>query len=110
MKNWTQKMLNPLKIEKKEFNVVGFADFEGIFNEIYGAEFNICETLGVGNDCYVDYTIKKGDVSQDELDWALNQLKKLGEYEQATLYDALVTDAANKDLIPEGEYLIRISW
>lgn len=99
-----------MKFEKKEFNVVDFSEFEGVFSEIYGVQFDICETLGVGNDCYVDYTIEKGEISKDELNWALGELKKLDKYDQATLYDALVTDAANKDLVPEGKYLIRISW
>lgn len=103
-------MPTPWKIEKKEFNLVHYAEFENTFNEIYGVEFNICETLGVNNDCYVDFTVMKGAILPDELEWALNKIKNLGEYEQTILYDALVMDAANKDLVPEGEYLIRISW
>jgi hypothetical protein len=82
-------------------------DFDDFVKEIYGQEYEFVPDIECGNDSQHSFTAKKSVLNKWDLE-KLNKFSKTGEY--SYLAHALFTDLVNRDILPEGDYLIRVSW
>ena len=96
-----------LKYKEIKYFEVDYDDLDDFISEQYGREFEIVADQELMNDVSKTVTIKKSVLNQ----WEQKDLEewKLTGRKNWMLY-TLLTDLCNRDLIPEGEYLINISW
>ncbi len=89
-------------------NVVDYHELERKIQDHYGVkEFSIPCDQETGNDCSLDFSISKGELD----DYATKELEKFKETgRHHNLLSELLTDMANNDIIPEGDWLIYICW
>ena len=96
-----------LKYKEIKYFEVDYDDLDDFISEQYGREFEIVADQGLMNDVSKTVTVKKEQLNQweqrDLEEWKLTGRKNW-------MFSTLLTDLCNRDLIPEGEYLINISW
>jgi hypothetical protein len=99
-----------MKMQSKLVHVVDYGDFEDFVNQQYA--------LGPGGYCFPadeetsNDTAKTYRIKKEPLDsWNQRSLDKFkaGEQEQF-MARTLLQDFVNRDLLPEGEYVIKVSW
>lgn len=98
-----------LPITTKTIHSVDYSDFEKAVKYYYGVDdYSFPADAETGNDTSVATSYYKkyplGSFEQEEL----NEFKATGEYNM--IYSVLLQDMVNNDIIPEGEYLIEVSW
>jgi hypothetical protein len=82
-------------------------EFERFVKEIYGHDYSFVADVECGNDSEHSFPVRKSEI--DEWDAArLETFKQTGRYDW--LVHTLFQDLVNRDLIPEGNYLVSVSW
>lgn len=91
-----------------QFSLTGsYFDFERLIKRVYGKSFEFVEDQECGNDSHHKFTVKKSPL--DAWDKAtLDTFKTTGR--GTFLSHMLFQDLVNNDVIPEGTYLIHVSW
>lgn len=98
-----------LKFKEKTYKEVDYYDLEELINKTYNKkDFSIVVDLELGNDSYTTMSVEKEEI--DEYDKGKLIEFKNGNDETGWMTSILMTDMCNKDIIPEGEYLIHTSW
>ena len=95
-----------MKIETKAYFVVDYNDLNEAISKEYGFgqdEFECVETEEWDNDsnCIINVDSKNNKWEQAKVDKRESSLSSVRAY---------LNDMAKRNLIPEGEYLIRVSW
>ena len=95
------------KTEVKHYKV-DYGDWDDFVQEVYGnSRYEIVADEEANNDSCLEFTIKKEELHKYDAD-KLAKFKN-GEY-VSYMTRTLMTDLCNQGLIPEGKYLIKISW
>lgn len=91
------------------YYTLDYNEFEKIIQSVYGiSEFSIVADMELMNDISVTYVVKK----EPHDGYDTKKLEKFIATNGNVMYmtRTLLTDLCNKDVIPEGDYLIKISW
>ena len=96
-----------LKYKEIKYFEVDYSDLNDFISEQYDREFEIVADQELMNDVSKTVTVKRAVLNP----WELKDLEewKLTGRKNWMLY-TLLTDLCNRNLIPEGKYLINISW
>jgi hypothetical protein len=92
-------------MEKKTYFTMEYGELETIIAKAYGLQmFQMC----AANDTSYTYDVKKKPLNEGDLE----RLPKLiaGACAEDWEMDCILQDLVNKDLLEEGEYLIKVSW
>ena len=95
-------------IKSEQFYTLNYYEFEEIVCAYYKRD-NYSFILSMESDNYVNYVF---EAKKEELeDWDVEELQKFlqGTDEGCSPY-ILLTDLVNNNIIPEGNYLIEVSW
>jgi len=86
---------------------VDYKDFDNFVSHIYGHKFQIVSDQGLSNDSESKFIGRKQELSLYEQK-CLDEFVKVGcgDY----LAHIIFTDLVNRDLIPEGLYLVEVFW
>jgi hypothetical protein len=96
-----------LKMTTVTRHEVDWHDFNDLVTETYGHEYEFAADVTCGNDSDHAYTVKKEPLDEYHQK-RLDEFKATGKY--GYLIGTLLTDLVNRELIPEGNYLISVSW
>lgn len=96
-----------LKAKKKTIFEVDYKDLERLIKEEFGHDFSIPADEEVGNDTSISKNIQKEELAKYDKD-RLTEFLHIGRY--GPCLQVLMTDMANRDVIEEGDYVIRVSW
>ena len=96
-----------LKIKRAEYFIVDYSALEEFVEKEYGQEFNFVIDTESSNDTCKSFSVQKEKIDQYNLE-AIAQFRESGEGSYIT--QTLLTDLCNRDRIPEGNYLITVSW
>ena len=98
-----------LKYKEVKYFHVDYDDLEDFFKEVYNLQVRpeIVAMQTYSNDMSDIFNIKKGILNNWE-SRDLDLFKSTGYAPYAL--GTVLTDLCNRDLIPEGQYLINISW
>lgn len=97
-----------LKAKVKTMTTVDCTDLDLFFTEVYGHPVELVPYEEWSNYESHDFSIEK-----EELDaWDKAKLKKFREQgvQFRGMTRVLLTDCANRELLPEGEYLVTVYW
>jgi len=86
---------------------VDYHDFNKFIKSVYGQQFEIVADQELGNDSQATFTAKKESLDEYDAE-QIETFKATGD--GSYLAHTIFTDLANRDLIPEGEYLIEVCW
>lgn len=102
-------MENPvLKINTKSMHKVQYYDLEEFINKVYQVkDYSLVADEEGNNDTSMTYNVAKEEIDAYDMK-KLNDFKE-GRYVMYVTRTILI-DLCNRDLIPEGEYVINISW
>jgi hypothetical protein len=96
-----------LQFTTQTINTVGYSEFNRFVASVYGHRFEIVADQELSNDSQATFTAKKEAL--DEYDQErIDEFAATGKYSYLT--HTIFTDLANRDLIPEGEYLVEVCW
>jgi hypothetical protein len=97
-----------LPIEKKEFYVIDYNDLEDFIIDHYNIEdFSFVADYELCNFIIKHFEIKKEKLTK----WDQEKLDKFKTTEDYNyISHVLMTDLCNNDIIPEGNYLIKVFW
>jgi len=101
-------MQTPFKSKVKQFITVDYNDFDQFISSHYGQEFEIVADQECGNDCDLSFDVRKGFEFTKWDDENLDKFKTSGRSHFST--NIILQDLFRQGLIPEGEYLISVSW
>ena len=96
------------KFEKIVINVMTWLEFENIIKIVYGIEYDFAEMEYADNDS--QHLFK--DIQLKDLDSQQKKAMKifLNGDRESLMAETLLQDLCNKGEIPEGNYLINVSW
>lgn len=93
---------------KVEFYLtVGYSDFDRFVTKEFGQPFEFAADQESGNDQDHSFAVTKSPLSRYE-DEHLKEFRVTGRY--SFLARVLLQDMVNRDVLPEGNYLIQVSW
>jgi hypothetical protein len=99
-------------ITTSSYHKIEYGDFESIVQAVYDQEYEFVADVECGNDSEHSFT----DVTKGSLDkygpydrQTLEEFKSIGKYGYGTAR-ILLNDLVDQELIPEGNYLITVSW
>lgn len=96
-------------MKKVEYYTMEWYDFEGLVKEIYGYKYEFVADKECSNDSdHAFNNIMKKPFSFNYDIEQLEKFKQTGEY--CGIYYTLLQDLVNNDKLPEGNFLIRVSW
>lgn len=101
-------------MKKVEYCEMEWYDFEGLVKEVYGYEYEFIADKECDNDsdhAFNNITKKPFDPGNvlDQYDIKqLENFKQTGKY--CGIYYILLRDLVNNDKLPEGNFLITVSW
>jgi hypothetical protein len=98
-----------LKIRETKRYEVDYTDLEEFIKFVYGDEidYDFCSDREASNDSVYDFNVCKEKIDgydQEQLD-----IFKQGQ-SGSWMTQTILTDLCNRDLIPEGEYLVTVCW
>ena len=98
-----------MKINTKVVHQVEYSDMERFVSETYGKRYSFVASEECGNDSSHSYAVRKKEALDE---WDQRDLKLFIERPDSECLRArlLLQDMVNKDLIPTGDYVIRVSW
>ncbi len=99
--------ISMLRFSKEEFLVVKCNILEKEIQKEYGREFDLVADLTANRDSFIKVMVYKdtlGNYDKECLEGFIT------EGEGSWLTPLLLTDMCNRDIIPQGRYLIDISW
>jgi len=102
------------KPETKTVFTVDYHEIEKLIDEHYGEKagfkerFNLACIEEQGNDTDYNIFVEKGEID-DEYDQEYLKPYNNGRYRNYST-QTFLNDLCDKDIIPEGDYLINISW
>jgi hypothetical protein len=99
---------NVMKTRTETVNIVEHEDFEKAIKEVYSQKYEFAYKEEVDNDTCKMYNVKKQELDPEDDIEVLNEFKKTGK--GVFLAPLLLTDMCNNSVIPEGTYIIHISW
>ena len=86
---------------------IDYKDFDRFIKEEYGQPFEFAADVESGNDVWYSWDIKKRPLSI----WELGEVEKFKSGRNpGYMAITLLQDLVNRDRIPEGRYLIQVSW
>lgn len=100
-------MLTHSEIEEREdrYYCLEYSELEDLLNEFFGTDnINVC--LERENDSYFVTYAQKGELDESDREDIEGLLKGASSWG----IDTALTLLCNDDLIPEGNYLISVSW
>ena len=101
--------MTSLMINTKTIHSVDYIDFEQAVKDYYKVDdYNFPADAETGNDTSVATVCYKKSPLESYEQEELNEFKATGEYNM--IYSTLLQDMVNNGIIPEGEYLIEVSW
>lgn len=103
-------MLSGLEMRQETVNVVDSYDLDKFIQKVYSLpeyEFVACEE--VNNDSYHRFNVKARSIETEEYDNRKLRQFQEGVFQHHLTY-ALLEDLAHRGWIPEGTYIISVSW
>jgi hypothetical protein len=103
------------KPETKTVFSVTYREIQNLIDEHYGQaagfkeEFNIACIEEQGNDTDLEIHVEKGENDKEESEEGGYLTPKNGRYRNYST-QAFLNDLCDRGFIPEGDYLINISW
>ena len=97
-----------MKITTKVLHVVDYSDLEKIIAATYYQDYELPYDEECNNDTSLTATVGKGQNTSDYDRKRLETFKDSGKGQY--MMRPLLNDLADQNLIPEGEYLIEVSW
>jgi len=97
-----------LKAPVKTMTTVDYDALDLFFTEVYGHPVEIVPYEEWSNYESHDFSIKKEELDE----WDADNLKKFTEQGKQFMgiTRLLLTDCVNRELLPEGEYLVKVFW
>lgn len=97
-------------VNQKVINELDYNDFDRIVQEVYGQDYEIVADEEAGN-----YQSKTYDnITKDAPRYRLDGEKELEAFKTSGKYfmlaRVLLRDLVDNDYLPEGDYVINISW
>jgi len=97
---------------------VDYKDFNQLIQKYYGVkDYNIAADLGNGNDstAYSGRIEKESSIdlikeTKENIDFFMSDYKDNESFWGCKFFYDLIQDLVNKEVLPEGAYLIEISW
>jgi len=104
-------MNQQLTMNTKTFHYVEYYDFEKFVNSVYpNVNYEFAADVESMNDVTHEYTVNKNPEmlhhAYDKSKWEKFITTGKGSY----MVYSILEDLANRELIPEGNYAIRVSW
>ena len=96
-------------ISTETIHRIDYSKFDAIVKSIYGHDFDFAADQECSNDSSHSFVVRKGEL--DRYSWYrkdLDGFKATGEGSSMT--PGLLYDLCDRDLIPEGNYIIDVSW
>lgn len=89
------------------YKVISYGDIDNLIRKTYGHEFDIVADQEVCNGANLNFNVSKGTVES----YDKQRLESFVEFGTGHFIGHLIlTDLCNKDLLEEGNYLIKVSW
>ena len=92
------------------YNVLEYRELEKLIKDTYGIGYNLVANMEYSNDSLYDYSIKKPDCEEwldfYKDDWNNFLIGNVNHIHASLILLHLVLDG----VLPEGEYLIDVSW
>ena len=88
------------RFEKKEYYTIDYSDLEKLIEDVYRKPFDFVEDSEASNGSAKAFFIKKRELNT----WDLVDIA------DASNTRVLLIDMCNKGLLPEGNYLVSVSW
>ncbi len=95
-------------VTTKTIHEMDYSDFDRLVTEVYGHEFEITAAQELGNDSAWTGEGRKGYNEKYNLTHYVEKFKKTGDYGYIT--SSILNDLVDQGYLPEGEYVIEISW
>src|SRR5690606_9459132 len=99
--------MTDLKFTTETFFCVQDYDIEQFIKQHYNHDFSVSSDQEASNDTEHSFNVKKETLNKWDQETLNNFIK---EGRDGHSLRVILTDLANKDLIPEGTYLISVSW
>lgn len=101
-------MTTGLKMKTVSVHEVDYNDLDDFISFTYGTSFEVVADQEMSNDSSKVMTVKKARLNKWDAE-VFETVKTDGCFRTGSLYP-IMTDLCNRDLIPEGKYVIRVSW
>lgn len=99
--------MTKLTIVTKQIHTVDSYDLDAFISEHYEREFEFVADQESGNDQGHAFNVKKDDLES----WHTKDLATFREGGHPTFVaGTLLQDLCNRGFIPEGDYLVKVSW
>lgn len=95
------------RFAKTAFHMDWFHDLAPVITEAWSATSRV-EMEETPNDTDYTCSVKKGPLSKYDLE-SLTEAKAQGGFMDYYL-ELVMTDLANQDIVPEGNYVVRVCW
>lgn len=100
-----------MNIAQETFNVVDYQELEELIREEFKQpDFNIVLSEGWRNDSSYEIIVTPGYFPPNAEEVAKFRAKAIDRDENLFILDDLMADMAQRGVIPEGVYLIRVMW
>lgn len=100
-----------MNIAQETFNVVDYQELEALIREEFKQpDFNIVMSEGWRNDNSYEIIVTPGYFPPDEGEVAKFRNEPMDHDDDLFILDDLMADMAQRGVIPEGVYLIRVMW
>lgn len=97
-----------LKMKQATYNEVNYEDLERLVHEVYDQPgYSLVADIESGNDFSYTFSVCKEEIDNYDLE-KLQLFRDTGLHH--SLIWTLLADLCNQEIIPEGNYLISISW
>lgn len=98
-----------MRINTKVVHEVRYGDLEKFVKETYGKKYCFVASQECGNDSSHSFNISEKE-PLDEWDQGKLDLFLKNEKAETVYPSILLQDMVNRDLIPTGSYVVRVSW
>lgn len=96
-----------MRYETKTLHIVDYRYLEEKIREVYGKKYDIPRDEECGNDC----SLQMGGKKEPLLKYDSNRIETFRNTGRCRyLLRTLVQDMINNDHIPEGDWLVEVSW
>lgn len=94
-------------ITTKSVHHIDYSDFENIVKSVYGQDYEFTADEETPNDSSHSYSAKKGNLNERNRK-DIETFMNTGKYQY--LASAFIEDLVDRELLPEGEFLIEVCW
>lgn len=107
---WAENIdsIQPLRFQEVKAYFVGYSELERFIESVYGKDISIPAMLESSNDVTHEFNTSHSWYSKAETEASIDEWLENDEW--ISLGDILYDLSHNKGLIPNGKWMVRVSW